>query len=236
MAEGHPPVAHFYEENGTVYLGINDEWWNQSKDEYISFNSFKYYFRQRAKEDQLVNFDVKEGMEGLIENAPDAWLSDEESDDFTNKVIFGFICRFVSDKALKSLAQREYNSVEKLIEERYFKTTIIRESAFFEEFLVLMCMREFRDTKFETLSKKDLNLIEHMGHSDRIRLARLLRVLNEKQHGYLQEMASRRNEIAHTPWGEFSKEEEADIQRVAVKTHEILKRLADSMITRRTFE
>lgn len=233
MEKSHPPVAQLYRKNEKVHLGINEDWWSQCRDEYAGFESFKYYFRQNRPEDRLVDYNRENGMEGLVEKAPEEWLSDEG---LLFDVICGAVCRFVAAKALKSLAKEEYASIELLLKKNDFKTAIIRESAFFEEFLVLMCMRELRDTKHETLSNKDLNLVEHMGHSDRIRLARLLRVLSEEQHGYLQEMASRRNKIAHTPWGEFSEEEEADIQRVATKTHEVLVRLASSMKTRRTFE
>ena len=68
-----------------------------------------------------------------------------------------------------------------------------------------------------------------MGHSDRIRLARLLRVLDEKQHGYLQRMASRRNEIAHTPWSSIDEERQEDIRDTAIKTHETLYTLFDNL-------
>lgn len=234
MAEDYPPVAYFYEENGKSVLGITDEWWAQSKDEYMSFDSFKKYFRRKEISERLVNFDKDTGMAELIENPPKMWV--ESDSGLLEETMPGVICRFVSNKVLKSLAQREYNSIENLIEQGYFKTAVIRESAFFEEFLVLMCVRRLRDNKLETLSNKDLNLVEQIGHSDRIRLARLLRILDEKQHGYLQEMAFRRNEIAHTPWREFNQSAEDDIQRVVVKANSVLSQLSDSMPTKRFFE
>lgn len=235
MAENYPPVAHIYEENGNAVLGINDEWWNQTKDDYIGFESFKNYFRRNKVSERLINFDKNSRMEGLIENPPESWLSDS-GNDLLYDVMSGVIYIFVSNKVLKTLAQSEYESIEQLIERNEFKTAVIRESAFFEEFLVLMSVRRLRDNKLETLSNKDLNLVEQMGHSDRIRLARLLRIIDEEQHGYLQEMAFRRNDVAHTPWREFDKGAEDNIQRVVVKANDVLSQLADSLTTKRIFE
>ena len=67
-----------------------------------------------------------------------------------------------------------------------------------------------------------MDIIEGMGHRDRIRLARLLDVISKEEHGHLQSMASLRNKLSHTPWEELDSDEERNIQTTAEKIFNIL--------------
>jgi hypothetical protein len=224
MADQYPPVAKISPDKDAPLFEVNPEWWELVRDEYLDFESFKEYFRKESAPDRIVSFELEDGMRALLENPPEEWL--EEDNDFFEDFVVGTISRMIGEYALAHLAMEEHSEIGELLDECKYKIAIIRESAFMEEFLAVQCMVELRNRKMEDMSNKDLKLIEQMGHTDRIRLARLLRIVDETQHGYLQRMANLRNDLAHTPWGSFDGEIEDDVRDIANKVHSTLPDLA----------
>jgi hypothetical protein len=221
-----PAVARITRETHSHVLHVNQDWWKDVKAEYTEFDTFKNYFKKDAAVERIAGFEDEDGIQQLIHNPPDEWIDDE---DLQEDVLIGVVSRLVAQHALAHIADEEYNTLSRLLDNEDFKMVIMRMSAFFEEFLSVQCMMKLRDEKMEDIANKDLDLVEEMGHSDRIRLARLLLVLDEKQHGYLQRMASRRNEIAHTPWSSIDEEKEEDIRDAAIKAHDALYTLFDDL-------
>ena len=221
-----PAVTRIARESQSHFLHVNQDWWKVFSCEYTEFEVFKNYFKKDAATERIAGFEDDDGTQQLIQNPPDEWVDNK---DLQEDVLIGVVSRLVAQHALAHIADEEYNTLSKILDNGDFKMAIVRMSAFFEEFLSVQCMMELRDQKGEDMSRKDLDLIEEMGHSDRIRLARLLRVLDEKQHGYLQRMASRRNEIAHTPWSSIDEERQEDIRDTAIKAHEALYTLFDNL-------
>ncbi|MFC6764775.1 hypothetical protein [Natrinema soli] len=239
----YPPVAKMtYDDGRIIGMEINEEWWESSKQEYLDFRRFKQNMTGEWAEDSIVNYEKLDGLSGLIVDPPENWLEKEHEDEELVEGEASFldlrislILNIIRDKALKTILDQEIAHIENLIGENDFKTAIIRQSAFFEEFLAMTCVVKLGRNKKEALSNKDLGIVEQMGHSDRIRLARILRVINEKQHQRLQEMASMRNEIAHTPWTEFGEDKEKTIQRIATKSFEVMDQLSVSMDEKLSF-
>lgn len=116
---------------------------------------------------------------------------------------------------LHALTEQEIQAHQNLLESGHHKPVVVRQSAFIEEYLTLLSQMALQEYKGGVLSSKEMDLIESMGHTDRIRLSHLLGVINEEEHAILQEMASWRNNVAHTAWSEFDEQEESQIESTA---------------------
>lgn len=155
----------------------------------------------------------------VINNPPKQWTENpSEAAPFIEQ-IHTTIVRF----ALGYLMEEEIEAQEELLNLSQFKPLIIRQSAFFESYLILQLLLEFQDQKGESLTTREIKLIRRLGHTDRVRLAHLFGVIDEDIHGILQQMASFRNDIAHNSWSEFDSQTESQIQSVAEKVHQFLK-------------
>lgn len=142
--------------------------------------------------------------------------------------LFDFIYKQLCWVGLWKLAQTEYDAQSELIEREEYKCAIIRQSAFFEDYLTFLCQLQFQELKAGVLSNNEFKMISQMGHTDRIRLASLLNAISDEEHGYLQQLAKRRNELAHNSWTDFSQEKEREFKNASSKVHKILNRLLDS--------
>lgn len=128
---------------------------------------------------------------------------------------------------LWELMGKELEKQNRFFEQDLYRPLIIRQSAFFEDYLTLHCQLEFQALKEGTLANSELTLIDNMGHSARINLANLLGVIDQDDHDDLAEMAKVRNEIAHQAWTDTNNEQEARLRRVAERARDLLEKLME---------
>jgi len=199
-----------------------DQWRDRIEDDFSSFDSIKKFYRtdiEEMAEKMSKHGQEVESSEGELEEEPSIVVSNPPSEwveDFGQAAPYIRLAEEALVRmALFSLVEEEVEEQKKLWEAGQFKPLIIRQSAFFEGYLELQSQLEFQNQKEDSLSSNEMDIIEGMGHTDRIRLAHLFGVISEEEHGYLQSMASRRNELAHNPWGEISSDREANIKATA---------------------
>ncbi|WP_410764918.1 hypothetical protein [Haloferax sp. DFSO60] len=209
-----------YQDSGFTLNFPMDQWWDRVEKEFASFDAIKKFYRTDVDElaknmsENGREIDPDEPREGpaiVVSNPPKEWKED-----------FGRaapIIRLAEEQMVQmglfTLVESEVEAQNKLADAGQFKPLIIRQSAFFEAYLEFQSQLAFQDLKEEPLSNNEMSLIEGMGHTDRIRLAHLFDVIDEVEHGYLQSMASLRNKLAHSPWGELNSNEEANVKATA---------------------
>lgn len=204
------------------------EWREKLADNFGSFESIKKFYQ--TDPDELMD-QYAEGLEEIgpdespsepgvvFNNPPKEWKEDR------NKATpyLRLVHQLMVQMGLGILMEREIDDQQRLIEQESYKPLIIRQSAFYEDYLVYRSLLSLQELKNGTLSKKELQIVEQMGHRDRVRLAHLLGELDEQGHGLLQEMARWRNDIAHQAWSEFDSQEESQIESVGKRVYSRLK-------------
>lgn len=159
-----------------------------------------------------------EGPAIVVSNIPVEWQEDPS----TLANLLEVFHREMVRMGLGFLIEKEIEEEQKMVNEGLYKPLIIRQSAFYEDLLKLRCQLELQDQKGDSLSNKEFKIIDNMGHRSRLRLARLFGVVEEHEHGMLQQMASKRNKIAHTAWPEIDSEEMSRIESTAKNVLSIL--------------
>lgn len=204
-----------------------EEWLAKAENDFGTFEDIIEFYRKPPKE--MVE-DFEEGLEEVepdepretpgivINNPPKDWKEEPRELaqilDFVHQQLVGF--------GLRSLIEQELEEEQVLIDQEQFKPLVIRQSAFFEDLLTFRSLLAWQEQKESTLSTSELSIIENMGHSDRLRVAHLFDIIDEDEHGILQEMARWRNQISHTAWPEFDSQQEAQIQSVGERIHDML--------------
>lgn len=216
-----------YQDSGMSLNMAMEEWRPRIEEDFSSFEAIQEFYRRDLEEiaESLTEHgrevepdEEREGPGIVITNAPKEW-----KEDFAEAAPFlQLIEEQMVRMALFSLVEEELEEERRLWESEQYKPLIIRQSAFFESYLVLQCQLAFQQQKGESLSNNEMNMIEGMGHTDRIRLANLLGEIDEEDHGHLQSMASLRNKLAHSPWNGFDSDEEANIKSTARNVLNIL--------------
>lgn len=207
-----------------------DDWMEMVREDFTSFEAVQEFWRTSPEEmEEFIeeNFEKIDGdEEGEIDrdgpilhfqNPPQYWIDDPAQ----AMPIFRAMNLMMARMGLWVLIENEHEEEEQLLEESRFKEVLIRQSAFFEDYLTLQCQLEFQNLKEDTLTNNELKLIEKIGHKPRIRLSRLLGIIDKKEHDLLLNLADRRNYIAHNSWTDFDDEEEALFQQVAFRVHEM---------------
>lgn len=211
----------------TMNLDMN-EWREKIREDFGTFQSIFDFYRKEAGElsdEFLEGIEMRDDEESrekpgiVITNVPQEWQ--EDPTELAN--LLEHLHNLMVRMGLGILIDNEIEEEEQLINGDFFKPLIIRQSAFFEDLLKLRCQLEFQEQKGGTLSLKEFDIIDNMGHKSRLRLARLFGVVDEQEHGILQQMASKRNKIAHTAWGEIDSQEQSQIKSTAQKVLSILK-------------
>lgn len=167
--------------------------------------------------------DPDEDIEGPrihIKNPPQSWVDDPAEAVEIHDMLNMLLVRM----GLGVLMERELEAQEDLLSDGQYKAALVRQSAFFEEYLTLASQIALQEQKDGVLSSNEFSIIERMGHRDRIRLAHLLGEIDEEDHALLQEMAKRRNEVAHTAWADFGSDEESQIRSIARRIRDLLER------------
>jgi len=216
-----------YHDSGMSVTFDLGQWGSRIEDDFSSFEAIKSFYRTDVEElaqkfseegEEIGPDETRDGPGIVISNAPKEWKEDMGRAAPFLRLAEEQMVRM----ALYSITEEEVEAQRQLLDDGQFKPLIIRQSAFFEAYLELQSQLEFQELKEGTLSNKEMDVIEDMGHTDRIRLAHLFGVIDEGEHGYLQSMATLRNRIAHSPWGEFDSDEEQNIKVTAEKVLEIL--------------
>lgn len=216
-----------YTDAGFQMVFDMENWYEKIEEDFTTFEAIKDFYRKDTAEFRNeLSEAAREVPPGepieeptiVVKNAPKEWKEDSSEAapylDFTHRILVQL--------GLQVLIQDELDEEEALLEQGQFKPLIVRQSAFFEELLILRSLLELQSLKEETLSSKELNIIEQMGHQDRLRFAHLLGIIDEDEHGLLQEMAKWRNRIAHTAWPEFDAQDESQIQSTAERVNSLL--------------
>jgi hypothetical protein len=217
-----------YRDSGIALKLDMDQWRDRIKEDFSSFEDIKEFYRRDLAEfaealsehgKEIPPNESPDGPAIAVSNAPKAW-----KEDFSQAAPFlDLIEERLVRMGLFLITEQEVEAQRGLLDAGQFKPLLIRQSAFFEGYLELHSQLALQDQKDEPLSNKEMNLIEGMGHTDRIRLAHLFGVIDEEEHGHLQSMASLRNKLAHSPWGDFSDDQENNIEATARRVFEILK-------------
>ncbi|WP_380675819.1 hypothetical protein [Salinigranum sp. GCM10025319] len=218
----HPTIL-FEETEGGFVLKFGG-WEDVIEKGYDSFKGIRKTF-QTSNEVvpgliEEVENDNKEISEDYIrmENPPQQLIDDPE----WQKYILDRLYNLLAQIGLYHIADEELQEQAKLLDQEQYKILLVRQSAFFEDFLVVLCQTRFQAFTDRVLSNKEMKLIDQMGHEDRTRLAYLLGAITEEEHGYLQQMVSARNKVAHNSWTEFSHDDEQQFETVSRKAHEML--------------
>lgn len=190
-----------------------------------TFKTDRETFEERLREEFVEIKDdedpepVAEGPRFRIDNPPKQWTEDPaNAADFLVP-----LNTLLARMGLYVLIEEELENLDELINETQYKATVVRQSAFIEDFLKFHTQLSLQSQKGATLSSKEMNLIEQMGNKDRIRFAHLLGAIDEDEHSLLQDMASWRNRIAHTSWTDFDSQDESQIESIAKQVRGFLK-------------
>ena len=225
-----------YTEDGFRIPFPMDDWMEMVREDFASFDAIQGIWGRSP--DQIEDFleeNVKEVDEDdyediepdcptiTFENPPQQWIDDPSS----AMPIIRALDMMRARMGLWVISEEEYEAEEELLEENRFKETIVRQSAFMEDYLTLQCQLEFQGLKEDTLTNNELQLIEKMGHTPRVRLARLLGIVDKKEHDLLLNLAGKRNQIAHNSWTDFSEDDETIFEQIATRVHEMEKKWLD---------
>lgn len=222
-----------YRDAGLEFEFKGSDWKDMVEEIYSSFEVIQRTFRTDEEEhkEHLREFseEIQPGEEGegeveeprfQIMNPPQEWVNDPAEAAEIHDMLNMLLARM----GLFALMKKEIEAQENLFENGQHKAALVRQSAFFEEYLTFASQIALQEQKDDVLSNKEISIIKNMGHKNRIRLAHLLGEIDEEDHALLQEMASRRNDIAHTAWSDFSSQDESQFRSIARRIRELLER------------
>lgn len=198
-------------------------WEEVIEDGYSSFEAIRKTFQ--TSDDVIPDLMVPEEEEPeedrdyiTMHNPPQQLIDDVD----WQILIVGRLYNYLAEVGLYQLTEEEREREEQLLEEGRHKILLIRQSAFFEDYLVVLCQIRFQQFARRVLSNSEMKMISQMGHEDRARLAYLMGAITETQHGYLQQMISARNDLAHNSWTDHSEEDEQRYQTVSEKAFGVI--------------
>lgn len=154
----------------------------------------------------------------LFKNPPQRLVDNHD----WQRLVLGRLYNYLAEIGLFLLAEEEYEKETELLEDDDVRTLLVRQSAFFEDYLTVLCQILFQRQAGRVLSNKEMSIIAQMGHEDRTRMAYLLGGISEDTHGYLQQMVSARNNIAHNSWTDHTEEDLNNYRTVAEKVLKVL--------------
>lgn len=209
------------------------DWRDMVEEIYTSFEVIQRTFRTDEEEhkehlrEKFEEIQPGENSDGevngpafQIKNPPQEWVDDPAEIAEIHDMLNMLLARM----GLFALMKKEKEAQQNLLENDQYKAALVRQSAFFEEYLTFSSQIALQKQKDDVLSSKEISIIKNMGHKNRIRLAHLLGEIDEEDHALLQEMAKRRNDVAHTAWSDFSSQEESQIRSIAQRIRELLER------------
>lgn len=223
-------VEFDYEDSGFSLLFEVDDWMEMVEEDFTSFEAIRNIFGQDFESteselrESLVEVEEgedppeREGASITFENPPQSWIDDPAN----AAEVYRMLNITRARMGLYNLMEIELAAQNSLLDAGRYKAAVIRQSAFFEELLTFYSQLALQGQKEDVMSNSELKIIEQMGHRDRIRLAKLLGEISTDEHAHLQHMAQWRNRIAHTPWNDFSSQDESQIESVARHITEIL--------------
>ena len=216
-----------YTDSGLQLVPDMDKLREKVREDFGSFESLIDFYQREPGElseqfsDEMEELDEGESPQGpgiVVTNIPVNWQEDPSELANILEILHNEMVRM----GLGYLIENEIEDEQEMMEMGLYKSLIIRQSAFYEDLLKLRCQLALQEQKGEPLSNKEFKVIDNMGHKSRLRLALLLDVVDEHEHGMLQQMASKRNDIAHTAWPEIDEEETSDIKTTAEKVLSLL--------------
>lgn len=117
---------------------------------------------------------------------------------------------------------REVEEQTSLIEDGHYASAVLRQSTFFENMLTGSIKEEFEEMTDRDLYNSEEGFIDNLGHKNRIQLAHLLGVIDERERSILLDMANWRNTVAHEWWFISERTNEKQLKDVAGTVKDLL--------------
>lgn len=120
------------------------------------------------------------------------------------------------------LLAREAEEQQSLIEDGHFASAVIRQSTFFEYMLKRDIQNRFQEMVERDLFGSEQGFIEKLGHKNRVLLAHMLGLIDQRERDILMDMAEWRNTVAHEWWFVTERVNEKQLRDVAVTVNDLI--------------
>lgn len=117
---------------------------------------------------------------------------------------------------------REAEEQQSLIEDGHYASAVIRQSTFYERLLTANIVDKFEEMNGRELYNAEEGFIEDLGHRNRIQLAHLLGVVDQRERDILLDMAGWRNTVAHEWWYVAERENKEELRDIATTVVKLL--------------
>lgn len=152
-------------------------------------------------------------------------LEIQESDwqDFVDTIVL-LLAGSAEDKDYSSgyILAREIEEQLSLIKDGHYASAVIRQSTFYETLLTGNIMEKLEEMNNRKLYNSEKDFIENLGHTNRIQLAHLLGVIDQRERDILLNMASWRNNVAHKWWFVEERKNKDELHDVATTVVDLL--------------
>lgn len=131
------------------------------------------------------------------------------------------------DFASAYLMAREVEEIQELVDEGHYAPALVRQSAFFEQLLTEAIQSKFEEIQDRDLFNAEQAFVGNLGHKNRIQLAHLLNVIDQRERDMLLSMATWRNEAAHSWWYILEKNDKKQLRDTATSIQKLLNEMLE---------
>ncbi|OYR46697.1 hypothetical protein [Halorubrum sp. Ea8] len=117
---------------------------------------------------------------------------------------------------------REAEEQQSLIEDGHYASAVIRQSTFYERLLTVNVVDKLEEMNERELYGAEEGFIANLGHRNRIQLAHLLGVVDQRERDILLDMAGWRNTVAHEWWYVAERENKEELCDIATTVVNLL--------------
>jgi hypothetical protein len=117
---------------------------------------------------------------------------------------------------------REAEEQQSLIDDGHYASAVLRQSTFYERLLMGNIVDKFEEMNDRELYGSERGFIDDLGHRNKIQLAHLLSVIDQRERDILLNMAGWRNTVAHEWWYVAERENEKELRDVATTVVDLL--------------
>lgn len=160
-----------------------------------------------------------------LEKVPQEWEENQKVQLKLMKAVRDFGARY----GLIQLIKDELDTEQEYLEEGNYKPLIVRQSGFLEDLLKFQCQLWFQGNLDRVLSNSEMRMLKFFGVKDLFRMANFLGIIDEDGFQKLSDLASHRNKLAHSSWGDFGEGAENQFENTAVGINEYLEAIGRSL-------